>query len=248
MRPLNKKPPLKPPRMRRPYWIPYNAPADDFPPLEHALEHPDGLLAIGGDLSSARLLAAYPRGIFPWFSDDQPILWWSPNPRMVLFPNQLKVSRSLHKNLRNSGFSVTVNQAFSAVLFACARIPRADQDGTWITTDIQAAYTQLHEQGFAHSVECWYQNQLVGGLYGVGIGKIFFGESMFSLMSNASKVAFVKFVEYLRTQHYALIDCQVHSEHLASLGANLIPRSTFKQCLDTACYPLAPMPDPPCEL
>ncbi len=246
MRPSNKK--ASKPHMRRPYWIPFNAPADDFPPLEHALEQPDGLLAIGGDLNVRRLLVAYQRGIFPWYSDDQPILWWSPDPRMVLFPEQLKVSRSLRKNIRNSGFRVTLNQAFEAVLFACARVPRRDQEGTWITADIQTAYTRLHEQGFAHSVECWYQDQLVGGLYGVSLGKVFFGESMFSLMSNASKVAFTRFVEYLHTQDYRLIDCQIHSEHLASLGAQPITRKAFKQCLETACTSLEPANDWPTEL
>ncbi len=236
MRPSSKR--NKSSRMQRPYWIPYKAPADDFPPLEQALEQPDGLLAIGGDLSSARLVAAYQRGIFPWYSDDQPILWWSPNPRMVLFPEQLKVSRSLRKNMRNGGFRVTLNEAFEAVLFACARVPRRDQDGTWITAEMQAAYTELHERGVAHSVECWYQDQLVGGLYGINIGKVFFGESMFSLMSNASKVAFVAFVEQLRAWDYALVDCQVYSEHLESLGAFMIAREEFQQVLQVACQPI----------
>lgn len=208
------------------------------------MSQPDGLLAIGGDLSPGRILAAYRRGIFPWYSDDQPILWWSPNPRMVLFPENLKVSRSLGKNIRNGDFTVTVDKAFQAVLAQCAIMPRKNQHGTWITREMQAAYTQLHMRGFAHSIECWQDGQLVGGLYGIAIGRVFFGESMFSRSSNASKVAFVKFVQQIEVWGYELIDCQVYSEHLATLGACKISRQEFKQLLDYCDLPGKPLPWP----
>ncbi|MCP4696507.1 MAG: leucyl/phenylalanyl-tRNA--protein transferase [Gammaproteobacteria bacterium] len=217
------------------YWIPQGADPDDFPPLKKALKEPDGLLAAGGDLSLARLATAYWKGIFPWYSDGEPILWWSPDPRMVLFPEQLKVSRSLEKNIRNGNFSVSVDKAFRDVIKHCAAVPRLGQDGTWITADMQAAYIKLHLRGLAHSVECWREGRLVGGLYGVAIGRVFFGESMFSLVSNASKVAFVRFVRYIREQGYALIDCQVHTPHMESLGAVLISRKEFRQCLKHWC-------------
>lgn len=222
-------------RLRRPYWIPQNAPAHDFPPIEGALDYPDGLLAIGGDLSLERLLTAYRRGIFPWYSEDQPLLWWSPNPRLVLFPEQLKVSRSLRKNLRNGGFSVSFDRAFDTVIRICAETMRPDQEGTWITPDMQRAYSRLHRLGFAHSVECWYADELVGGLYGIAIGRVFFGESMFTRRSNASKVAFVVCVRQLQRWGYELIDCQVHTEHLGSLGAVSIPRGAFKRLLEHLC-------------
>ncbi len=202
----------------------------DFPPLERALREPDGLLAAGGDLSPERLLAAYRHGCFPWFSAGQPILWWSPDPRMVLFPEELHVSRSLRKTLRRGDFTITFDQDFAAVIGACAA-PRSYADGTWITPAMQAAYLELHRRGFAHSVEVWQHGQLVGGLYGLALGRLFFGESMFSRVSDASKVAFVSLVEQLRACGFVLIDCQMHTQHLASLGARPIPRREFAACL-----------------
>jgi leucyl/phenylalanyl-tRNA--protein transferase len=220
--------------MRRPYWIPQNADPCDFPPLEQALEHPDGLLAIGGDLSLERLVVAYRLGIFPWYSDGEPILWWSPAQRLVLLPENLKVSRSLRKTIRKNKFTVTIDQNFPKVIKACAG-PRREQYGTWITKEMQQAYCQLHEHGFAHSVECWYEGDLVGGLYGVTLGRIFCGESMFSLMSDASKVAFVHFVWQLQRWGYELVDCQVQTKHLQSLGAIEIPRSQYQLLLNRLC-------------
>ncbi|ALG67841.1 leucyl/phenylalanyl-tRNA--protein transferase [Beggiatoa leptomitoformis] len=217
--------------MRRPYWIPKNASPYDFPNVDNALDTPDGLLAIGGDLSPSRLMVAYHRGIFPWYSDEQPILWWSPSQRMVLFPNELKTARSLRKTLRKQLFTVTIDQAFHEVMQACAE-PRSHQQGTWITTDMIEAYCQLHEYDFAHSIEAWYGNQLVGGLYGVTVGKLFFGESMFSRMTDASKVAFTQLVWQLQRWGYELIDCQVYTNHLDSLGAREIPRKQFCMLLD----------------
>lgn len=221
--------------MRRPYWIPFNAPVTDFPPVEHALSYPDGLLAIGGDLQPERIIAAYERGIFPWYSEEQPILWWSPDPRMVLFPEELRVTRSLRKNIRNGGFHVTLNRAFEAVVEYCASTPRQDQDGTWLLPEMREAYQQLHQRGIAHSVECWHRGQLVGGLYGLGLGRVFFGESMFSRRSNASKVAFAVFVRRLQAWGYEMIDCQVYTEHLESLGAQPIPRKNFIHLLKLWC-------------
>lgn len=203
----------------------------DFPPIERALAEPNGLLAAGGDLSIERLLKAYSRGIFPWFDDDQPILWWSPDPRAVLFPQDLHISRSLHKTLRSGRFRVTLDQNFDAVIRACSA-PRKGAQGTWITEDIIDAYNALHARGFAHSVECWHQNELVGGLYGVALGKLYFGESMFSRMTDASKVAFVHLVRQLEQWGFPLIDCQIMNPHLASLGATLMPRATFKGWLN----------------
>ncbi len=220
--------------MRKPYWIPFNASPYDFPPLENALTHPDGLLAVGGDLTSSRLMVAYRKGIFPWYSDDQPILWWSPSERMVLFPEKLKVSRSLRKTLRKKMFQVTLDQAFRETVKACAE-PRRKQKGTWITDDMLEAYCQLHECDYAHSVECWFNGELVGGLYGVTLGKIFFGESMFSRITDASKVAFTHLVKQLQRWGFLIIDCQVYTEHLASLGGELIPRTQYKTWLDRAC-------------
>lgn len=230
--------------MRRPYWIPFNAPAEDFPPVTNALEYPDGLLAIGGDLRPSRLVAAYRRGIFPWYSEDQPILWWSPDPRMVLFPEHLKVSRSLRKNIRNGGFQVTLNRAFHEVIKHCANTPRRKQNGTWLTPEMQDAYLLLHRQGVAHSVESWLGNELVGGLYGIRIGRVFFGESMFSHYSNASKVAFTCFVSNLQSWGYEMVDCQVSSEHLESLGAVNIPRPEFIRLLDSWCPSFTQEPTP----
>ncbi|MCP4994965.1 MAG: leucyl/phenylalanyl-tRNA--protein transferase [Gammaproteobacteria bacterium] len=216
------------------YLLDPDDPDAPFPPLTDAEEEPDGLLAVGGDLTSGRLLNAYRHGVFPWYSKGQPILWWSPNPRMVLFPNKLRISRSLKKSLRNRNFRVTFGHAFEQVITACAA-PRVYESGTWISSDMHTAYTQLHHLGFAHSVEVWLEDKLVGGLYGIAIGKVFFGESMFSRETDASKVALVHLCKKLETMGYALIDCQVYSEHLNSLGAELIPRTEFKTRLDQWC-------------
>lgn len=211
----------------------------EFPPIEQALQDPNGLLAAGGDLSTPRLLKAYSQGIFPWFDDDQPILWWSPDPRAVMLPGDLHISRSLHKTLRSQRFRVTLDQAFDTVIRACSA-PRRGSAGTWITDDIIHAYVSLHKRGFAHSVECWNtEGKLVGGLYGVSLGKLFFGESMFSRETDASKVAFVHLVEQLKLWGFPLIDCQLMNPHLASLGAHLIPRQEFKQWLTEFVPPMA---------
>ena len=201
-----------------------------FPPLEAALREPNGLLAAGGDLSHERLLAAYRHGCFPWYQDGQPLLWWSPDPRTVLFPNELHVSRSLRKRLRQGDFKVTFDQAFAEVIQGCAG-PRSYADGTWITTPMQQAYIQLHEMGVAHSVEVWHGQHLVGGLYGLAIGKLFFGESMFSRATDASKVGFVTLVEQLRDWGFVLIDCQMPTRHLESFGARSIAREQFAAAL-----------------
>ena len=206
--------------------IPWLGPEPVFPPASQALSHPNGLLAAGGDLSSRRILTAYSEGIFPWFSEGEPILWWSPAPRMVMFPDELKVSRSLAKTLRNLDYEVRVDAAFFEVMRACSE-PRAGQDGTWIVPEMVAAYCRLHQLGYAHSFETWMDGELVGGLYGVSIGRMFYGESMFSRRRDASKLAFVHMVRHLQTQGVAMIDCQMHTEHLASLGARLIPRDVF---------------------
>jgi len=189
-----------------------------------ALAEPDGLLAVGGDLRPERLLAAYQRSIFPWYSDDTPILWYSPHERFVLFPDELKISKSMRQIIRSGRFEVTCNQAFARVIAACAQQPRPGQDGTWITADMQQAYIQLHELGYAHSTEVWHGADLVGGLYGVSVGGVFCGESMFSHASNASKVALTSLC---RSEKYLLIDCQVYTDHLASLGARMIPRTQY---------------------
>jgi leucyl/phenylalanyl-tRNA--protein transferase len=217
-----------------PYWIDPNDSSFHFPEVRHALQEPDGLLAVGGDLSVERLRAAYRQGIFPWYNENQPILWWSPNPRMVLFPEKLKISRSLRKSLRKRPFQVTVDQAFARVVEACSG-PRNGEHGTWITPAMKRAYIRLHEEGLAHSVESWYDGQLVGGLYGVALGKVFFGESMFTRRTDASKVAFVHLVRQLQRWGYAVIDCQVHTTHLESLGAETIPREQFSTLLDQWC-------------
>ena len=197
-----------------------------FPPLAKAMREPNGLLAAGGDLSEARLEAAYRHGCFPWYQDGQPILWWSPDPRTVLFPDELHVSRSLAKFMRQGRFQVTIDQAFAAVIQACAA-PRDYADGTWITTPMQLAYTGLHHRGLAHSVEVWEAGELVGGLYGLAIGQLFFGESMFSRAANASKVGFVTLVRHLQAAGFVLIDCQMPTQHLESLGARAITRARF---------------------
>ncbi|MFY0991546.1 leucyl/phenylalanyl-tRNA--protein transferase [Halomonas sp. C05BenzN] len=197
-----------------------------FPPVDQALRDPDGLLAVGGGLSPAWLLAAYRRGIFPWYSDDQPILWWSPDPRMVLFPGEMRVRRSLAKRLRNGGFRVTADTAFDEVVATCAG-PRHHQPGTWITDAMREAYGRLHHLGAAHSLEVWRGEQLVGGLYGVALGPVFFGESMFSREPDASKVALVHLARAMQEGDGRLIDCQMHTAHLASLGARDIARADF---------------------
>ena len=209
-------------------------PKEDFPAIKKALKEPNGLLAVGGCLSATRLLNAYRQGIFPWYNDDEPILWWSPDPRLVLFPEQLIISQSLRKTLRKQKFTVTIDKAFAQVITACAQ-PRAEESGTWISSDIENAYTQLHRLGCAHSAEAWLEGELVGGLYGVAIGQVFFGESMFHKATDASKVAFATLVEKLESWDYQLIDCQVHSAHLASLGAINLSRNDFKTQLDQYC-------------
>lgn len=234
--------------MPAPYWIESHSDNIEFPDVSLALTEPDGLLAIGGDLSLPRLLNAYQSGIFPWYSEQQPILWWSPDPRFVLFPEKLKISRSLQKTINKNKFKVTVNRNFTNVIQACMKVSRPGQEGTWITDDMVEAYTHLHDQGFAHSVECWYENQLVGGLYGVCIGNVFFGESMFSTMTDSSKVAFVHFVKYLEITGIRLIDCQVYTAHLESLGAIPIPREEFTALLDVLCKQKSDLTNQPLTL
>lgn len=211
-----------------------NNPEQDFPPANKALREPNGLLAVGGCLSKERLLNAYRHGIFPWYNPGDPILWWSPDPRLVLFPNQLIVSRSLRKTLRKNIFLITFDQAFNEVIAACAE-PRKDADGTWITGEINRAYNELHKLGIAHSAEAWLEGELVGGLYGVALGQVFFGESMFHTKTDASKAVFATLVEQLKSWNYQLIDCQVHTRHLESFGAQEIDRSDFIKLLDQYC-------------
>ena len=204
-------------------WLEADSP---FPPVERALEQPNGLLCAGGDLSIARLLDAYRHGIFPWYSGGEPILWWSPDPRMVLFTDELKVSRSLAKSLRNKGYAVRVDTAFRRVLEGCSG-PRRGDGGTWLSEDMRKAYFALHRAGHAHCFETWRDGELVGGLYGVAIGRMFYGESMFARATDASKVALVALVETLRGRGFPLIDCQMRTPLLASLGAREIPRRSF---------------------
>jgi len=207
-----------------------------FPDLDLAL--PDGLLAAGGDLSHSRLLSAYRQGIFPWYSDNSPILWWSPDPRMVLYPEQLHISKSLRKLLKQNRFNITIDNAFTEVMIACAQ-PRdatsTDGSHTWIQSEMVTAYTDLYQRGHAHSVECWLDNELVGGLYGVNIGQVFFGESMFSLVPNSSKLAFATLCQFFLEWDIRLIDCQIYSDHLASLGAVEVERQHFIDELTTFC-------------
>jgi leucyl/phenylalanyl-tRNA--protein transferase len=211
----------------------------NFPPLDKALREPNGLLAAGGDLSADRLIQAYRHGCFPWFQDGQPILWWSPDPRTVLLPDRLHVSRSLAKVMRQERYRVTFDQDFAAVIRACAA-PRSYASETWITGSMQDAYLELHRRGHAHSVEVWAQDELVGGLYGLAMGRLFFGESMFSRADNASKVGFATLVQHLQAWGFVLIDCQMPTDHLHSLGAHSIPRSEFahylRTCLDQVNY------------
>ena len=206
-----------------------------FPDVELALTEPDGLLAVGGDLSVERLTSAYQKGIFPWYSEGQPILWWSPDPRMVIEPKNIKISKSLAKTLRQNKFSVTYDKSFENVIKACSesRLEKGQiQNETWILDEMIDAYLQLHQAVYAHSVECWQENKLVGGLYGVAIGKVFFGESMFSRVSDASKIAFVSLANKLEQWDFKLIDCQVYTSHLESLGASMLSRKSFIKLLN----------------
>ena len=195
----------------------------EFPDLDEADE--SGLLAIGGDLSIERLKLAYSKGIFPWYEDGMPILWWSPDPRMVLFPAKMIISHSLRQSIKKQQFTITIDHAFEKVIRNCAKTPRKGEDGTWITTEMQNAYIRLHEAGYAHSAEAWLEGELVGGLYGVALGKAFFGESMFHHVTNASKVALFQLVEKLSSWNFEIIDAQVYTNHLESLGGEMIPRS-----------------------
>jgi leucyl/phenylalanyl-tRNA---protein transferase len=211
--------------------IPWLDSAEPFPPLERALKEPNGLLAVGRSLSVATLVDAYSRGIFPWFSEGEPVLWWSPDPRMVLFPAELHVARSLARRIRRRDYAITADTAFRRVMEACAA-PREGQDGTWISSRMIAAYERLHLAGHAHSIEAWAGGELVGGLYGVAIGRVFFGESMFARLTDASKVAFVHLVRQLEAWNFGLIDCQMRTEHLARFGAREIPRAEFATRLE----------------
>ena len=217
--------------------IPWLSPDDRFPPVERALEEPNGLLAAGADLSLPRLLDAYRSGIFPWYSEGQPLLWWSPDPRMVLFPPELKLARSLKKRLARRDYEMRTNTAFEAVIRACAA-PRAGQDGTWITEEVVAAYTRLNRAGHAHSVETWIDGELAGGLYGVAIGRAFFGESMFTAAPDASKIALAHLVRQLERAGCGMIDCQMRTAHLARFGAREIPRGEFiRKLAELVNYP-----------
>ena len=196
-----------------------------FPPVH--LAEPDGLLALGGDLSPERLLLAYRNGIFPWFEEETTILWWSPDPRFILLPEELKIRKSMRPLLNNRAFAFTVNKAFSEVVVRCKQTNRPGQEGTWITQEVERAYIEMHKLGYAHSAEVWSNGQLVGGLYGIRLGKVFFGESMFSLVSNASRYAFILYTQQLQKEGVELIDCQIYTEYLESLGAKMIPRNEF---------------------
>jgi leucyl/phenylalanyl-tRNA--protein transferase len=210
-----------------------------FPPVNRALAEPDGLLAVGGTLSAKRLVVAYEHGVFPWYAEGQPVLWWSPDPRAVLYPPELRVSRSLRKRLRNAGIETRLDTAFADVIRACSA-PRDSGDGTWLTPEMIAAYSELHARGLAHSVESWRGTELVGGLYGVRLGRVFFGESMFSRTPDASKIALVRLIEEAAARGIVLIDCQVASAHLQSLGSRSIPRVDFIALLAQHCRPHQP--------
>jgi leucyl/phenylalanyl-tRNA--protein transferase len=218
-------------------WLRSDSP---FPPIDTAMDDPNGLLAAGSDLSPERLLAAYERGIFPWYSEGQPVLWWSPDPRMVLFVDELRVSQSLRKTVRSARFEIRVDSSFQEVVEACAITPRRGQLGTWITSAVVDAYCALHERGNAHSVEAWRDGELVGGLYGVSIGRMFFGESMFAFESDASKVALTHLVAMLARAQFPMIDCQQHTAHLARLGARPISRAEFAKRLGPLVHSTAP--------
>ena len=215
-------------------WISSDDPPDSFPDIESAFDVPDGLLAAGGDLSAERLLYAYRHGIFPWYDDGQPILWWSPDPRCVLRPHEFHVSRRLRRSLSRGNFDVSFNQAFDDVIAACAE-ERGGQQGTWITAEMTGAYSNLHQQGWAHSIEIWRAGRLEGGLYGLSIGRAFFGESMFSRQTNASKAAMLCLCQQLIRHDFEILDCQVESPHLISLGASLMPRPRFAAVIRRAC-------------
>ena len=211
--------------------IPWLPPDPVFPPVTTALAEPNGLLAAGGDLSPGRLIAAYRLGIFPWYAAGEPMLWWSPDPRMVLFPTEFRISRSLRRTLHRGDYEVRLDTAFDAVVAACAGTPRDGQAGTWITPEMQAAYGRLHELGHAHCVATWIDGKLAGGLYGVALGRVFYGESMFTRRTDASKIALAHLCEHLRRLEFGIIDCQMETAHLASLGARPIPRSEFTTLL-----------------
>jgi leucyl/phenylalanyl-tRNA--protein transferase len=215
-------------------WLDPHNDNQPFPDPAFALREPDGLLAVGGNLSPRRLLRAYRQGIFPWYSLGQPILWWSPDPRTVLFPESIRISRSLRKILRRGDFRITMDRAFATVVQRCSE-PRGSEPGTWITPEIKQAYCRLHELGFAHSVESWHGSELAGGLYGVALGRVFYGESMFSRVNNASKAALVGLTRHLEHWGYRVIDCQMYTDHLASFGAEEIAREGFMELLDTYC-------------
>ena len=215
-------------------WLATTDPVDAFPPVELALKEPDGLLAAGGDLSQERLLAAYRSGIFPWYEEGQPILWWSPDPRCVMYPQDFHLSRRLARYARQSSFTLSCNQAFESVIDACAG-DRKTQPGTWITTDIKQAFAELHASGWAHSIEIWDQQSLVGGIYGLSIDRVFFGESMFSHRDNASKFAMLGLCSILAQNDFRILDCQVLSQHLVTLGAKLIQRAEFSRDLSEFC-------------
>ena len=212
--------------------IPWLDPSTPFPPIGTALGQPDGLLAAGADLSPSRLVDAYRHGIFPWYSEGQPILWWSPNPRMVLYVDEFRISHSLAKRVRRRDFDVRVDTAFDRIIEACAEVPRGQGGGTWITGAMIDAYRRLHRLGYAHSVEAWRGDELAGGLYGLAVGRMFFGESMFARQTDASKVALAALVALLRQRDVPLVDCQQETRHLASLGARPIPRERFARHLD----------------
>ncbi len=217
-------------------WLNAGDAPDSFPPIDRALIEPDGLLAAGGDLSSERVLAAYCRGIFPWYEEGQPILWWSPDPRCVLFPGDFHVARRLKREIRKSSADITVNQSFEDVVLACAA-PRPSQQGTWITDEMMTAFSRLHREGWAHSLEIRDRGELVAGIYGLAVGRVFFGESMFTRATNASKYAFCALARVLRDAGFALIDCQVVSGHLLTLGATTIPRTEFASILESSSEP-----------
>lgn len=217
--------------------IPWLAPEQPFPPVSAALGTPNGLLAASAELTAKRLLAAYPQGIFPWYSEDEPVLWWSPDPRMVLFTDELKISRSFARTLRkmacHASIELRLDRAFDAVVRACAQ-PRDEDAGTWITDSVANAYTELHRRGFAHSIETWVDGELTGGLYGVALGRMFYGESMFSRTADTSKIALATLVQLLRSEQVRMIDCQQNTRHLASLGAREITRQEFVAHLQTS--------------
>lgn len=231
-------------------WISADDPPEAFPDVEQAAVEPDGLLAAGGDLEPERLLYAYRHGIFPWYDDGQPILWWSPDPRCAIRPESLHVSRRLRRSLRNSDFELSFNRAFADVIGLCAG-PRPGQSGTWITSEMERAYVALHRLGWAHSVEVWREGELAGGLYGLCIGRAFFGESMFTRSTNASKAAMTALCRLLADRQFEILDCQVVSPHLESMGATLMSRAEFSDLLRRACEPPEPCtswPDGPCNM